>query len=102
MQGDGDGLEHGGLRRRRSCRAAGRAMRSGTARILGEGAGAAVLAAGDADDLAVVAEVDFAAQAVGALAAVDGGVEGDAVARAGSGHARGADGSDDARRPRGP
>ena len=47
---------------------------------LGEGAVPPVLAGGDAEHHAVVAEVDVAARAEDALAAIDGGVEGDAIA----------------------
>src|ERR1700676_1109765 len=47
---------------------------------LGERAGAAVIATGDAQDLAVVAKIHVAAETVRTSAAVDGGVEGDAVA----------------------
>ena len=48
--------------------------------VFGECAVAAVVAAGDADHFAAVAEVDFAAAAEDAFAAIDGGVEGDAIA----------------------
>ena len=47
--------------------------------IFGEGAGAAVFGAGDAEDSAVVAEIDIAPAAVKAFAAVFGRIEGDAV-----------------------
>jgi hypothetical protein len=46
----------------------------------GEGAGAPVFPAGDADDLAPVAEVDLAPETEAARATVDGGIEGDAIA----------------------
>ena len=55
-------------------------MRAGTTTILGECTGATVVAAGDAEDLAVVAEIDVRRGGSGACAAEDGGVEGDAVA----------------------
>jgi hypothetical protein len=67
----------------------------------GEGAGAAVLAAGDADDLAVVAEVDLAARQKSQTAAVDGGVEGDAIAGREGGYLR-CRPRRRCRRPRGP
>src|ERR1700733_12022805 len=54
--------------------------------ILGKCAGATVVAAGNAEDLAMVAEIYVAAKAVVASAAVDGGVEGDAVAFGASGN----------------
>jgi hypothetical protein len=47
---------------------------------IGESSGAAIVGAGDAEDLAAVAEIYIAAAAVLTFAAVDGGVEGDAVA----------------------
>ncbi len=47
---------------------------------LGEGTGTAIIGAGNAEDLTAVAEIDFAAQAVAAGAAIDGGIEGDAIA----------------------
>src|ERR1700676_3386383 len=47
---------------------------------LGERAGAAVIATGDAQDLAVVAKIHIAAETVRTGATVDGGVESDAVA----------------------
>jgi hypothetical protein len=52
----------------------------------GECSGAAVVAAGNAEDLAMVAEIYMAAKAVVAGATVDGGVEGDAVAFGESGN----------------
>ena len=79
VQRHGDGFEHGGLGKRDVVRQpVDDALRNGDE--LGKGAMAAVVAAGNADHLAVVAEVDFAAPAEGALPAVDGGVERDAVA----------------------
>ena len=79
VKGDGGGFEHGGFSERKIV---GKAMDDarGDDDVFGEGAGAAVVAAGDAEDLAVVAEIDVTAFAVGAGAAEDGGVEGDAVA----------------------
>ncbi len=52
----------------------------GDSDVFGECAVAPVVPAGDADDLAVVAEVDFAAPAESARPAIDGGIEGDTVA----------------------
>src|SRR5205814_6368326 len=44
-----------------------------------ESSGAAIIAAGNAEDLATVAKIYVAATAVGTFATVDGGIEGDAV-----------------------
>jgi hypothetical protein len=62
----------------------------------GEGAVAAIVAAGDAEDLAVIAKVNVAAFAVDAVAAKDRGIEGHAIARGETLHL-GADAGDDAR-----
>ena len=79
VDADGDGFDEGGL-------LVGEGVRqlvhdaAGHGDEFGEGAVAAVFFGGDADHLAVVAEVDVAAHAEEAFAAVDGGIEGDAVA----------------------
>jgi len=79
VERDGDGLEHG-------CFGEGKLVwkamndAGGNDDILGKCAGAAVVAAGNAEDLAMIAEIYVAAKAVLASAAIDGGVEGDAVA----------------------
>ena len=97
VEGDRDGFEHRGVGEGQLVRQAIEdAFRNGD--VFGEGAGAAVVAAGDADDLAVVAEIDLAAPAEVAFAAVDGGVEGDAVAGPDSRLTPSADGGDDAGR----
>ena len=79
VKSDGGGFEHRGFGERKivwqAMHDAGR-----DDYVFGECAGAAVVAAGDAEDLAIVAEIDVAAAAVGAFAAEDGGVEGDALA----------------------
>jgi hypothetical protein len=62
----------------------------------GEGAVAAIIAAGDAEDLAVIAKVDVAALTVDALAAEDRGIEGHAIAWDEALYG-GADAGDDAR-----
>jgi hypothetical protein len=49
--------------------------------MCGEGTGPTVVATGDANNLAILAEVYFAAPAKFAHSAVDGRVEGDAIAR---------------------
>ena len=79
VERDGGGLEHCGFGERKVF---GQAMDDarGDDDVFGESAGAAVVAAGDAEDLPVVAEIDVTATAVGASAAEDGGVEGDALA----------------------
>ena len=79
VDGDRDRFQQRGLGERK---AVGQAMddprRHGDQ--LGEGAGAAVVAARDAQHLPAVAQVDGAAAAVRAVAAVDRGVEGDPIA----------------------
>ncbi len=71
MQRYGDGFEHGGFGKGDVLREPVEdTLRDGN--VFGKGAVAAVIAAGDADDLAVVAEVDFATRAVLASAAIDG------------------------------
>lgn len=79
VEGDGDGFGEGGV-------LVGKIARDGVEDVFGdadefgEGPVAAVVAAGDAEDVAIRTEVDLAGEAGGALSAVDGGVEGDAVA----------------------
>ena len=92
VKGDGGGFEHGGFG---EGKIVGKAMDDarGDDDVFGEGAGAAIVAAGDAENLAIVAEIDVAAAAVGAFAAEDGGVEGDALADFEGGDA-GAEGGD--------
>ena len=86
VQGDGDGLGEG-------CLFVGDGVGDGTEDVLrdfdelGKGAVAAVIGAGDAQDVAVGTEIDLAAEAGLAFSAIDGGVEGDAVADFPSGHA---------------
>ena len=94
VESDCGGFEHGGFSERKIV---GKAMDDarGNDNVFGEGAGTAVVAAGDAEDLAVVAQIDVAAFAVGAGAAEDGGIEGDALADSESGDG-GAEGGDDA------
>ena len=79
MQGHGHSFEHGsvgeGHLRRKFVDDVG-----GDGDVFGEGPGAAIFAAGDAGDLAVLAEINFAAETEFALTAVDSGIEGDAVA----------------------
>ena len=91
----GDGLDHGGFG---ETELGGQLVEDagGDGDELGEGAVTAVIAAGDAEDLAVVAEVHVAALTVDALAAEDRGIEGHAVARGETLHL-GADSGDDAR-----
>jgi hypothetical protein len=79
VDGDCDGFEHGGFGERQGVwQTMDDARRNGDE--FRERAGAAVVGAGDAQDLAIVAEIDLAAAAMLALAAEDGGVEGNAVA----------------------
>ncbi len=59
-----------------------------------EGSGAAVVAAGDAEDLAVIAKIHVTAKTIGAGAAVYGGVESDPIAGSETLYS-GADGGDD-------
>ncbi len=92
MEGDGGGLQHGGFGKgERGREAVGNALRHSDK--FGKGSGAAVVATGDTEDLAAVAEVDFSALAEGAGSAEDRRVEGDAVAgaEAGDGVAYGSD-----------
>ncbi len=83
--GDGDGVERDGNRLEHGCFGEGKLVwksmndAGGNGDILGKRAGATVVAAGNAEDLAMVAEVYMAAKAVFAGATVDSGVEGDAV-----------------------
>lgn len=79
VKGDGGGFEHRGFFEREIV---GKAMddAGGHNDELGECTSATVVCARDAEDLAIVAEIDGAAAAVGAFAAEDGGIEGDAVA----------------------
>ena len=79
VEGDGDGFEHGGGFEGEVLWEV-VADTGGDGEIFGEGSGAAEVRGGNADDLAVVAEVYLAGEAEGAGAAVDGGVEGDTVA----------------------
>jgi hypothetical protein len=85
VERDGDGLEHG-------CFGEGKLVwkamndAGGDDDVLGKCASATVVAAGNAEDLAMVTEIYMAAKAVFAGAAVDGGVEGDALAFGESGN----------------
>jgi len=79
VDGDGDGFEHGGFGERKTVGQAVEDSR-GDGYEFGEGPGAAIVAAGNAEDLAAVAEIYVAAAAVGTFAAVNGGIEGDAIA----------------------
>jgi hypothetical protein len=92
---DRDGLDHGGLVEAQGVRQdvhnAG-----GDGDKFGEGTMTAVVTAGNAKNLAVIAEVHVAAFAMDALAAEDRRIEGHAVAR-GEAPDIGADGGDDAR-----
>jgi len=80
VDGDSDGFEHGGFGERKIV---GKAIKDsrGDGDEFGESSGAAVVTAGDSEDLATVAKIYVAAAAVGTFAAINGGVEGDAVAR---------------------
>src|SRR5882724_2936828 len=92
MEGKGNGLQHGGLGKRK---AVGQAIDDAgrNHNIFGEGAGAAVVRAGNSQDLAAVAEIDFSAAAGGADATKDGRIESNSVIRCESVHA-GAQSSD--------
>ena len=79
VKSDGGSFEHCGFREWKIVRQAMDDAR-GDDDVFGECAGAAIVAAGDAEDLAIVAEIDVTAFAVSAGAAEDGGVEGDAFA----------------------
>jgi hypothetical protein len=74
VESNGGGFEHRGFGERKIV---GKAMDNarGNHDEFREGAGAAVVAARDAEDLAIVAKIDVTAFAVGAGAAEDGGVE---------------------------
>ena len=91
---DGGGFEHRGFG---EGEIVGKAMHDarGDDDEFGEGTGAAVVAAGNAENLAVVAEIDVTAATVGAFTAENGGVEGDAFADFECGD-RGTEGGDDA------
>src|SRR5579875_1957470 len=74
----GDCFEHRRFRKREGIRQMiENALRDGD--VFGEGAIAAVIFAGNADDLTIVTEIDFIPAAILTLAAVDRGVEGDAI-----------------------
>ena len=90
---DGDGFEHGGFGEGKIVRQAIEDSR-GDGDELGESSGAAIVAAGNAEDLSTVAKIYVATVAVGTFAAVDGGIEGDAIAGRESFYGR-ADGGDD-------
>ena len=79
MQCDGNGFEKRSLLERQIGR---KAMNDpgGNGDKFRKGSGAAVVAAGDAEDFATIAKIDVSAQAVGALAAVHSRIEGDAIA----------------------
>jgi hypothetical protein len=79
VEGDGNGFEHGGFGEGKLIGETVHDAR-GDHDIFGEGSCAAIIAARDAQHLAIVAKVDIATQAVGTRAAVNRGVEGDAVA----------------------
>src|SRR5580704_15208640 len=76
VQGDRGGFEHGGFG---EGEIVGKAMDDarGHGDVFGEGAGAAIVAAGDAEDLAIVAEIDVTTAAIGAFAAEDCRIESD-------------------------
>lgn len=94
VDGHGNGFEHGGFGERKIFRKAMQDAR-GHGDEFGEGSGAAVVAAGDAQDLATVAEVHVTAETARASAAVDRGIEGDAIARSETAYG-GTDGGDNA------
>src|SRR2546421_6299201 len=78
MDRDGDGFEHRGFGEGKIVRQTIKDSR-GDGDEFGESSGAAIIAAGNAEDLATVAKIYVAATAVGTFAAVNGGIEGDAV-----------------------
>jgi len=94
VDGDGDGFEHGGFGEGEIIGEGVKDAR-GDGHEFGEGSGTTVVTAGDAEDLAVVAKIYITTEAVGTGAAVDGGVESDAIAW-GEFFYVGADGFDDA------
>jgi hypothetical protein len=79
VKSDGGGFEHRGFGEGEII---GKAMDDarGHGDVFGEGAGAAIVAAGDAENLAIVAEIDVTATAVGAFAAENCRIESDALA----------------------
>src|SRR5258708_997320 len=79
MQRDGNRLQQRGLGKGEILRQQVRDARRENDE-LGKGPGAAVVAAGNAEDLAVVAQVHFSPLAERAVAAIDGRIKGDAVA----------------------
>ncbi len=78
MDGDGDGFEHGGFG---EGKIVGQAVEDsrGDGDEFGESSGAAVIAAGNAEDLATIAKIYVAATAIRAFAAVDRGIESDTI-----------------------
>src|SRR5256885_9577896 len=80
MDRDGDGFEHRGFGEGKIVRQTIKDSR-GDGDEFGEGSGTAIIAAGDAEDLATVAKIYVAAAAVGTFATVNGGIEGDAIGR---------------------
>ena len=87
MERDRHGLEHGGLFEREDF---GETINNarGDGDKLGEGAGAAVVSARHAHDLAVIAEIDLSITAEGTHAAGDSGIECYTIAHAESNYLR--------------
>lgn len=79
VQSDSDRFEHGGMGKRKGVRQPVHDAR-GNSDVFGEGSGATVVRARNAENLAMVAKVDFSPAARGAVTTKDRGIEGDAVA----------------------
>ena len=79
MHGDGHGFQHGGFGEWDAIR---QAMNDSLRNcdVLGEGAGATIVSAGHAQDLATVAEVGFSTTAVSTSSAKNCGIKSDAIA----------------------
>ena len=79
MNSYGDRFEHGSFRKREMARQPVADARRDRDK-LGEGSGAAVVCAGNAENLAAIAKIDVAAKAIKALAAINRGIEGHPIA----------------------
>jgi len=79
MHRDGNGLQHGGFRKRELIR---QAINDSLWNddVFGESSGAAIIRAGNAQDLPAVAKIDFSARAIRTSSARNRGIKGDAIA----------------------
>src|SRR5204862_4189032 len=84
---DSDRFQHGCFGKRKAVRQAiNNSLRNDD--IFGEGSRATVVGAGNSEDAAVVAEIDFSTSAIAAVSAGNCGIEGDAIAFGPAGYLR--------------